>query len=78
MDTLGWVYLKRLQYSDAVKSFQDAVNMSPKHPTLRYHLGLAHSKAGDRNSAKKALEASLKLSSTFPEAKEVKKLLQEL
>ena len=50
----------------------------PNNPVIRYHLGMAYYKKGDKNLQKEELTASLKLSKEFPGAEEAKKIVAEL
>jgi Flp pilus assembly protein TadD len=72
------VYLKSKLYKDTAKSFEQAVQLSPEHPTLRYHLGLAYLEMGEKEKAREALKTSLALSTNFPESEDARKLLNKL
>lgn len=71
-DTLGWVFYKKDLPGQAVTAFEDAIKMDPKSPQYHYHLGLAHSKNGNRLKAREALDAALKLKPDFKEALEAR------
>ena len=60
-DTLGWVYYKKGLATLAIPPFRDSVEKAPKSAVYQYHLGLAYAKAGDKDGARKALEAALQL-----------------
>ena len=77
-DTLGWIYLKKNLSEDAVLIFQDLVKKSPKHPTYRYHLGMALSQKGDKNSAIRELQEALKNKPQREEEMKIKELLERL
>jgi tetratricopeptide (TPR) repeat protein len=77
-DTLGWIYYKKNAYLKASSLLKEAVEKSPNNPIIHYHYGLTQQKNGDLAGAKKSLQASLKLSETFPGAEEAKKILKEL
>jgi tetratricopeptide (TPR) repeat protein len=77
-DTLGWVYYKKNAYLRAISLLKEAAEKAPTNPIIQYHLGMAFNKNGDKASAKKALEVSLKLSGNFPGSENAKKALQEL
>ena len=70
-DTLGWVYLKKGLTMPAVEQFKKAValeeasaqkNGTTPNPGYRMRLGMALAKAGDKTSAKREVESSLKYS----------------
>ena len=77
-DTLGWIYYKKNAYLKASSLLKEAVEKSPNNPIIHYHYALAQQKNGDLAGAKKSLQASLKLSETFPGAEDAKKILNEL
>ncbi len=64
-DTLGWVYLKKGLASPAVEQFKKAVALEEKTgaaatPGYRVRLGMALAKAGDKVSARREVETSLR------------------
>lgn len=68
-DTLGFVYLKKGLYSPAVEQFKKAVALdeanaqrtgTPATPGFRVRLGMALAKAGDKDSARREAETSLR------------------
>lgn len=46
--------------------------------TIRYHLGMAYLKNGNREEAKRELKRALDLNHKFPEAEEAKTTLQAI
>jgi Tfp pilus assembly protein PilF len=74
-DTLGWVYYKKELPAMAVPMFEAAIAKSPENPIYRYHLGLAHLKAGDRRKARTALEYIVNNNPKAPEAEAARKAL---
>ncbi len=78
IDTVGWVYYQREEFDKAVEKFQHALELSPLQPTIRYHLGLAYSKQGQKDLAIHELENALHISEDFREVNEAKTLLEEL
>lgn len=50
-DSLGWVYFKREQYSEALKWLNKAVQMVPDDPVILEHLGDVHSKMHSKEKA---------------------------
>ena len=89
IDTLGWVYYKKGLHGAAVEQLQKAVkideaaaraqNVSPS-ATYHFHLGMALKAKGDNQSARRELEAALKLGEKipFPDADEARKVLPTL
>ena len=64
-DTLGWVYFKKGLYSAAVKQFRKAVALEEKSgrgssAAYRVRLGTALASAGDKVSARREVETSLR------------------
>ena len=77
-DTLGWVYYKKNAYLLAVSLLKEAAEKLPNQPVIHFHYGMAQLKNGDTAEAKKALQASLKLSQNFPGADEARKTIEGL
>jgi Tfp pilus assembly protein PilF len=46
------------------------------HPVIKYHLGMAYYKNGDKENAKKELEKALELDSKFSGAEEARATLK--
>jgi tetratricopeptide (TPR) repeat protein len=77
-DTLGWIYYKKNAYLLAVSLLKEAAEKLPTEAEVQYHYGMAQYKSGDNSEAKKALQASLKLSKNFPGSEEAQKTLAGL
>jgi Flp pilus assembly protein TadD len=77
-DTLGYVYLKKDLATLAVAPLRLSVEKDPRNPLYHYRLGLAYSKTGDKDGARKELQEALKLNQTFEGADEAKQLLASL
>ena len=77
-DTLGFVYLKKNLAALAVPPLRLSVEKDPKNPVYHYRLGVAYSKTGDKDGARKELQEALKLNSTFPGADDAKQILASL
>lgn len=78
LDTLGWVYCKRGNYTAALKTLSLALRFIPDSPTVYYHLGMAYFGNRDTRNALKAFKVALKLSSNFPEADETKAMIRKI
>jgi tetratricopeptide (TPR) repeat protein len=58
-DTLGYVYLKKGERDNAIKTFSDLVRRYPNFAVFHYHLGLALYEKGDQAAAKKELQKAM-------------------
>jgi tetratricopeptide (TPR) repeat protein len=76
-DTLGWVYLKRVQSRDAITAFERAIEKMPRKALYQYHLGLALMQAGETAKATEALTQALTLGLSGAEAVAAKTALQD-
>ncbi len=56
LDTIGWLKYKQGNAEDAISYLKKAVDAAPKTAGMRYHLGVAYLKAGDKDAAKVELE----------------------
>ena len=78
IDTLGFVYYKKNLPSMAIREFQESIKLSGRNPLYHFHLGLAHAQAGDKASARRAIQEALRLDANFSEAAEARRLLTTL
>lgn len=78
LDTLGWVYFKRGNYSAALKTLALAVKLLPNSPTVYYHLGMAYYGNRDSRNALKVFKIALKYSPNFPEAEETEAMIRKI
>ena len=88
-DTLGWVYYKKNLHAAAVEQLRKAVaineaearaaNSTPS-ASYHYHLGMALKGKGDKEEARRELEASIRLSekAPFSDLEEARKALASL
>jgi tetratricopeptide (TPR) repeat protein len=74
-DTLGWIYLKKDLAKQAIDAFQASVQRNPNAPNYRYHLGMAHAKAGDKAKAAAEFDQVLKLKPDHKEAAAARRAL---
>jgi tetratricopeptide (TPR) repeat protein len=77
-DTLGWVYYKKNIFTRAITYLKEANEKIQDNPIMRYHLGMAYFKNGDKEEAKRELKRALALDSKFPGAEEAKDTLSKL
>lgn len=78
MDTVAWVRFKNGDYPQALSILQQANTKVPNSPILRYHLGMAQLKSGDRSGARSSIEAALKGGASFPGADEARLALESI
>jgi tetratricopeptide (TPR) repeat protein len=89
IDTLGWVYYKKNLYAAAVEQLRKAVSVSEAQAratnsvpsaAYHYHLALALKETGNREEARRELQAAIKLSerAPFAEMEDAKKALAGL
>lgn len=78
LNTRGWVKFKRGEFQESLPLLREAVEKSPESPLMRYHLGMAQLKTGDRASAEKNLEAAVKSGRQFHGAKEAQAALEQI
>jgi tetratricopeptide (TPR) repeat protein len=77
-DTLGWIYYRKGLLSPAIREFEEAVQRDPLNPIYQYHLGMAYAKNGNRDDARRALGAALRLNPDFSGSNEARTLLASL
>lgn len=77
-DTLGWIFYKKDILLLAIDQFKFSVAREPKNPVFHYHLGMALYKKGDRDLAKRELEAALRLGLSSAEASDARLALEAL
>jgi tetratricopeptide (TPR) repeat protein len=78
IDTHGWMYYLSGMHEEAFSELKAAVAGAPQNPTIRYHLGMSYYKKGLQVLALNEMEHALRLSSTFPEAKEASDLIEKI
>ncbi len=78
IDTVGWVYYQRGEFELAIAKFQQALNITPLQPEIRYHLALAYNKQGDAAKAVEELRQTLQINPRFSQAEAAQKMLAEL
>ncbi len=78
LDTTGWVRFKRREYRDAVTVLERAADRAPDSKVIRYHLGMAQLRLGQRESARANLESALSGSGNFTGSEEARSALASL
>ncbi len=77
-DTLGWIYYKKNAYRTAIDMLKQSAKQLDKSAIVRYHLGMAYYKNGDREMAKKELATALSLGANFAGADEARSTLKAI
>lgn len=72
---IGHLYLARDMFPEAIASFQKAVALNPNYQRGFLGLGMAYSRAGQKDLADKALQKVVALGPDSPEAAEARQLL---
>jgi tetratricopeptide (TPR) repeat protein len=77
LDTLGWVHLKRGETGESVSALEQAVEKRSDSPSIRYRLGVALERSGDRQRAREMFQTAL-ATGAFPEADAARRELAQL
>ncbi|MGH9659083.1 MAG: tetratricopeptide repeat protein, partial [Bryobacteraceae bacterium] len=77
-DTLGLIYLKKNLADNAVEILLDCIAKNPKHPTFRYHLGMAYYQKGEKAKANVELQSALGHSPSKEEEAGIRELLAKI
>jgi tetratricopeptide (TPR) repeat protein len=78
IDTRGWVKFKGGDVRGAELLLQQAVDEQPTEPELRFHLGMAQLRSGERQPAQQNLESALSSDKPFVGRDEAKAALAQL
>ena len=76
-DTLGWVYLKKKDFSSAIHIFESVREKTPGDAEFRIHLSQALLAAGDRTRCRSELKAAMQLPRTPEQQEKMKQILKE-
>ena len=77
-DTLGLIYIKKNQSTDAERIFKDLVVKEPTNAEFHYHYGMALMQKGDKTSARRELEMALKNKPSKDQAGKIQDMLRAL
>jgi Flp pilus assembly protein TadD len=69
---MGWVRFKSKDYREAVISLERAADRAPDSKVIRYHLGMAQLRLGERENARANLESALSGTGNFAGAEEAR------
>jgi putative PEP-CTERM system TPR-repeat lipoprotein len=78
MDTLGWLLVEKGDTARALPLLQKAAEKAPTSPEIRYHLGVALHKSGDKQGARKEIDKALAQNMPFNEIEAARALLKTL
>lgn len=78
LDTLGWILVEKGQAARAVNLLKRALDKAPAADTVRYHYAVALANSGNRQQAKKELQALLGSKRTFRDIEAARTLLEKL
>jgi predicted Zn-dependent protease len=78
LDTAGWVRFKRREFRDAVPLLERAADRAPDSKVIRYHLGMAQLRSGQKDRARANLETALSGAATFTGSEEARSALASL
>lgn len=67
---------KRGEYAEALPLLQRAVDQSPDSPVMRYHLGMAQLKLGNKDAARGNLEQAIRAERAFAGIEEARSALE--
>jgi tetratricopeptide (TPR) repeat protein len=77
-DTYGWILYQKGEYQKAKEILELAQRYLPSNSSVAYHLGKTYLALDEKESARIALQKAIDITPDFPEADEVKSLLEEL
>jgi predicted Zn-dependent protease len=72
-DTLGWIHYRMGRARDALPLLAECVDLQPKNPVYRFHLGMAYLGAGMSARAREQLQEAVASPTPFdgrPEAEQ--------
>lgn len=78
LETRGWAKYKNGDFQGAVNLLRDAAASSTESATVRYHLGMAQLRAGDKAGARESLQAALDHGKPFFGIDEARSTLDQL
>jgi tetratricopeptide (TPR) repeat protein len=76
-DTLGFIYYQRHALGPAIRRFEQSIAADPRNAIYHYHLGLAFTKNGEHDRARRALQTALALNPKLTDARHALASLQE-
>jgi putative PEP-CTERM system TPR-repeat lipoprotein len=78
IDTMAQIYIEKREFKKAVELLRKATSLAPEDPELRYHLGLALERSGDKIAAKTELSRALSSKKDFVERQSALKALDSI
>ncbi len=77
LDTLGWITYLHGEFAPAAALLRKAAELSPKDPSILFHLGMAHWRQNQKPEALDAFKRAIALSKNFPEYKQAADMVRE-
>ncbi|MGP8201755.1 MAG: tetratricopeptide repeat protein [Limisphaerales bacterium] len=77
-DTLGWILLKKGDYSHALAMFQDSAEKAPADAEIRSHLGMTYYAMDEEESARAVLQQAVTSPQDYPGKDEARNRLAAL
>lgn len=78
IDTLGWILIEQGNFNRGLPLIQKASAQMPESLDIRYHLGVALMKSGNKVEARKEFEKILVSGKDFAKKEDIKALLKQL
>jgi putative PEP-CTERM system TPR-repeat lipoprotein len=78
LDTVGWMRVGQGKVESGLPLLRKAAGLAPQAGEIRYHLGYALSKSGDKLQAKKELQLALASGNKFDQLDDARALLRQL
>jgi putative PEP-CTERM system TPR-repeat lipoprotein len=78
MDTLGWILVEQGNVNRGLPLIQKAIVQMPDSLDVRFHLGTAFMKSGNKAAARKEFEQILSVGKEFAKREEIKTMLKQL
>ncbi len=77
-ETLGWIYIKKNLYDQAIPIYEDIVTRYPDNPEWRYRYAMALVQKGDRVQARRELQEALARRPAADTEKRIRDLLTQV
>jgi len=78
MDTVALIYIRKYLTDDSVRLLRDLTRRTPENPTFHLHLAMALYQKGDRQMAKRELEAAIRNKPSGREQTKIKQMLAKV
>ena len=78
MDTVALIYIRKNLTDDSVRLLRDLTRRTPENPTFHLHLAMALYQKGDRQMAKRELDAAIRNKPSAREQTKIKQMLAKV